>query len=103
MNIKNHRDNGVYITFNNGIEMSVIWGWGNYCENYNYKDDSANFMGRLEKIAKGSHDVEIMMMKGEDKFLNKIIKKYGDGENPMARVKVEDLIEIIIKCYIKKF
>ena len=53
---------GFHITFKNGYTVSVQFGNGNYCENYNFEESDFSFMdyeGRNNRAGKaGSIDAE---------------------------------------------
>lgn len=50
---------GFHITFPNGYTASIQWGWGNYCDNYDFGDGYKPYEERMrESGAKGSSNAE---------------------------------------------
>lgn len=68
MNVKDRKsfrtcDNkGFHITFPNGVTLSTQFGYGNYCENYNFKEGELdNVFAYQREHGMASNDCEIMM------------------------------------------
>ena len=97
MKIKNHGNDKVLITFNNGISISTIWGYCTYSDNYDIKSIGELPEGKygFAKNEKGSTTVEYMIF-GDDKvLLKKIDKKVGGVDEPEGYVPVEKWLEVI--------
>lgn len=78
---------GFHITFDNGVTVSVQFGWGNYCDNYSIREDSDAYM--LE-----SKNAEIAIW---DKNEDWITKEY-DGElcdDVKGYVEVKEILDIL--------
>lgn len=97
MKITQHTKNGVYIVFNNGLQLSTIWGYCNYCENYDKKTED-DFGFGVQKD--GSHDVEFMLFGDDEKLIKKLCKKFGSDDNPSGYIELEKWLDMI--SYINK-
>lgn len=98
MRITNHKDNGVFLQFDNGICLSTIWGWGSYSENHDWHPKGDTSLDNVfKKIEEGSHNVEIMFTDGDPKFIKKMCIKY-DGENPIGYLDLNDWLDIVQAC-----
>ena len=97
MKITQHKTDGVRIDFKNGLVLSTIWGYCTYSDNHDIKTSEDYGFGRNEN---GSSTVEFMFIDGDEKLIEKLCKKYGDGENPSAYIPVHKWIEMI--AYINK-
>jgi len=85
----NHKANGVFLTFPNGNSLSTVWGFGNYCENYNHGD--------FEKTNNGSNDCEIYP-DADEKTLNKIksfLPQYKDNYPVAGYVTMSEWLKVI--------
>jgi hypothetical protein len=87
-----HLQNGIYLSFPNGIEVSSRWGYGNYCENYDKKTDDKYGFGRSD-----SNDVEVMIMKGLPKRkINYISKRLtGSADNPFGHITIDKWLYLL--------
>ena len=103
-----HKNNGFVLNLPNGISISTIFGYGDYCENYNYepkgysRDDFSadNLMKRFERIEKGSNDCEIIISCSDEKWLERINNKYGSGGNTViGYLTMDKWYEILGKCW----
>ena len=90
---KSSRNKGFHMTFKNGWTVSVQFGWGNYCENYNNHPKEMRDFG---KVAYASDTAEVWSWNREKhypkeplgyqtpeeviKFMNKISKRKKVGE-----------------------
>lgn len=82
-----HKENGFVLNLPNGIRISTIFGWGNYCENYDHlppdyikgNHSIENIRKQFNRIPEGSNDCEIMISCPDEKWLKKINRKYNDG------------------------
>jgi hypothetical protein len=63
-------DKGIHIKFENGYTVSIQWGPGNYCENY---DGEISADGRRECGSRGSDTAECAVWGRDGKML-----EYGD-------------------------
>lgn len=68
----NWKHNAIHLTFPNGNSLSTVWGYCNYCDNY----DVEGFDTFMD-----SNTVEIMILNAPDKLRKKIEKKYDFGGN----------------------
>jgi len=105
----NHRNNGVYLEFPNGVSISTVWGYGNYCENYDWEHPDGkvsiknmtaeSVMKQFEKIPEGSSDVEIMIFGASDIFIRRLSNEFGGGgDNPWGYINIMDWLKIVNRC-----
>lgn len=78
---------GFHITFENGYTVSVQWGPGNYCDNYD------SVIGRDDRVAgkSGSTTAECAVW-GPDK---EMIAYKGWGDKVGARMKPKDVLKLL--------
>lgn len=95
----NHRTNGFALNLPNGIRISTIFGYGNYCENYNWGEDVPTLERYNKLIPEGSNDAEIMVYCPDEKWLDRFNKKYGSGDTVIENVTIEKWFEILKKCW----
>ena len=98
-------DNKLQLDFGNGVTLSTIWGYLNYCENH---DGLAYAPGSDEDAAIGqfkykysSGDVEVMVSSSDEKWLKKIRKKYGyweSGENLYGYLPLNEWFNLLNDC-----
>ncbi|MHA1400134.1 MAG: hypothetical protein ACTSQE_07280 [Candidatus Heimdallarchaeaceae archaeon] len=97
MTITRHKKNGILIEFNNGLKLSTIWGYLNYCENNdNPSSDGLGFGVQKD----GSKDVEFMFTAGDSETIKKLCKRFGSDENLSGYVPLEKWLEML--SYIQK-
>jgi len=96
-----HKDNGFALTLPNGISISTIFGYGNYCENYDWENPKGvGIADNFARIPEGSNDVEIMIECPDEKWLKRINKKYGDGDSSViGYLTIDKWFEILKKCW----
>lgn len=99
-------DSGFHITFDNGVTVSVQFGWGNYCSEYpNNKDmfdEKINLIqGWNDPLPlNGSPDAEIAIFydKGDGEWLTKKFAKYlrkEYGDDVMGFVKPDVVLKAL--------
>ena len=100
MRIVNHKNDGVYLEFDNGFKVSTIWGSGSYSENYNI-DYKLPIDEQFAKHEDGSGTVEVYFTdipKGGERLHKSLLKKYNDEyEQPIGNLKVKDWMDLIQK------
>lgn len=102
----NHTNNGIRLTFPNGIRVSTIFGYGSYSDNHDYKpkvDNKAteieNIMAQFEKIEEGSNTVEVMIFGATEQFISRLLKEVvGDKYNPVGYINMKQWLKIINRC-----
>ena len=97
-----HKNNGFALKLPNGIRISTIFGYGNYCENYNWENPKGSgILKNFERIPEGSNDVEIMISCPDEKWLKRINRKYNNGgDNPViGYLTIDKWFEILKKCW----
>jgi len=75
---------GFHITFDNGYTVSVQFGAGNYCDNYD-----ANIMDYLGKPVPPSRTAETALIAPDGKFVE------YKGDDVQARQTPEDVLELL--------
>lgn len=72
---------GFHITFPNGCTLSTQFGWGNYCENYNLKENEVlDVFKHMRENDVASNDCEIMMwLENSDRSITDEWSKNGDS------------------------
>lgn len=84
---------GFHITFENGVTVSVQFGWGNYCRNYPhniefektgkilYSNKDGGYLTELnaQMGMEGSPNAEIAIFKENGDWLTEKFKKGGDS------------------------
>ncbi len=80
---------GFYIKFDNGWTVSVQFGWGNYCDNYN---NNVKEMRDFGKYPYASDTAEIWAWKGKKDFL----------KDPLGYQTPEQVLKFINKIARKK-
>lgn len=78
---------GFHITFQNGWTVSVQFGGGNYCSNY---DDEIGGDDWQESGKKGSTDAETAVWGPDGELLD-----LGDGDTVQPRQSPEDVLELL--------
>ena len=98
---KQHRLNGIALTFPNGNWISTIWGDGSYSENHwlTWEDPYFKMMGMdkyriLDQLKLKSDTVEIMIKCGE-KLATKIHKKYDGDGSVIGHLNITQWLEIL--------
>lgn len=97
MKITQHRTNGIRLYFDNGLVLSTIWGYGNYCDNYD-KETNEDYGFGVQKD--GSTTVEFMFTSGDEKLIKRLCKRFGSDENPSGYIPLKKWIEMV--AYINK-
>ena len=92
MRITQHKTNGVFLEFNNGLELSTKWAYCDYCENYDKGTEDKSGFGVQRD---GSHDVEFMFVGGDEKLIKKLCKKFGSDDKPSGYIKLEDWLKML--------
>lgn len=84
----NHKHNGVYLKFPNGNGISTVWGYSNYCENYNN--------GELGKFNNGSDTCEILP-EADEKTIKKLYKICPElkNNNVAGHLTMEDWLKVV--------
>jgi len=99
--IINHRDDGVYFSFDNGFEVSTIWSTYSYSDNYD-NNRGLPIEKMFSKHEDGSTTVEVYFTripKGGERFYKGLLKKYNNGdEQPFNRLPINDWFDIINKA-----
>ncbi len=92
-NIRNHRNHGVYLEFDNGNNISTVWGIGTYSTNYYYPSE-----GRMDFEAipenKEADQVEILFNCG-DKLHKRLHNKFDGDDHVIGRVSIKDWLYIV--------
>lgn len=86
------QNKGFHLTFKNRLTISVQFGAGNYCENYNDDD----FIG---KSPKQSNDAEIAVIDSKGNF---ITKEFGFSDDVEGRMNSDDVADLIYKVKNRK-
>jgi len=86
-----------HLNFPNGNNISTVWGFGTYSENYEYDcygTENGEFVDERHQSF-GSDTVEIMFSCGE-KLRKRILKKYNDGDDdPIGYLPQDKWLEIV--------
>lgn len=77
---KNENGSGCHFTFSNGWTLSIQWGWGHYCDNYDVAYDDRVGVAPLV------HDAEIAIWH-ENKKAWADLEGYGLRSSVMGRVE----------------
>jgi hypothetical protein len=87
-NFKITRQHGFHITFDNGYTVSVQFGPGNYCDNYNMR------IGSEDQIAgeKGSSDAEVAVWAKDGKLL---AHPFFDGDTVGGRFSPKQVLDLL--------
>ena len=80
---------GFHIEFENGLTISVQFGYGNYCDNYNNKDVLVD--GKLS-----SNTAEIAIWDKNDKWLTRKFIK-GINDDVVGHLKADEVFDIMKK------
>jgi len=98
----NHGNNKFALNLPNGIRISTTFGWGSYCENHNWKNPESTlenkYIKQFERIEEGSNDVEIMVSCPDNKWLERLQKKYDFEGSVKGHIKMPEWLEILGKC-----
>lgn len=84
--------NGLFLEFENGLHLSTRWGYCNYCEHYDNPTEDKHGFGVQKN---GSKDVEFMFVKGDEKLIEKLCKKFGNDDNPSGYIKMEKWLDML--------
>ena len=82
---------GFHITFENGYTVSVQFGPGNYCDNYNMR------VGEDDELAgkQGSNTAECAMWQGEDELLPLPAFMGEDGDSVSNRSTPSEVLQLL--------
>lgn len=91
------RDNQLVLHFPDG-NLSCIWGFGTYSDNHKIKfpkNKEETFFGKFFGYPMESDTIEIMYEIDNPAKLKKVIKKFGDDNNPLGYVSFEDWLWLV--------
>jgi hypothetical protein len=96
----NYDGNRLHLRFKNGNAISIVWKWGNYCEN---QEKWPDFKQPMVDFREPSDDVEIMLLKEpSEKAGKKILAVFGESQQtgtdvggPFGYVSLEQLTEVL--------
>ena len=83
-------NSGFWLEFENGLTLSVQFGYGNYCDNYNRKDLF------LSKDFMSCKDAEIAVIDKHDNFVTPLFIDCN-SDSVKGRLSVDEVAEVIIK------
>ena len=93
----NHTNNGFVLNLLNGIRISTLFGYSDYCENYTWGKKGL-FINRFDRIPEGSSTCEIMVKCPDQKWLDKFNRKYGDGDIVIGHSTIDEWLKILDVC-----
>lgn len=88
------RNNHFWLTFDNGITLSTIFGYCSYSEN-RYGDESIQIKDRFD-VRYESDNAEIAIINPEGDFITKKYKDDGDGV--LGYVSFDEWLKIVDWC-----
>ena len=86
---------GFWIGFENGIVLSVQFGWGNYCDNYNNEEiDHFNTSnGKVKDVVSGT--AEMAVMYGDDFITNEFDDILNSDGSVAGHVGTDKFAELL--------
>lgn len=89
----NWKHNAIHLTFPNGNALSTVWGYGNYCDNY----DVDNWSIESFRTFMQSDTCEIMILDAPEKLTKKIHRKYhaSDDNSVIGYLTMEQWLDIV--------
>jgi len=88
---------GFHITFKNDVTVSVQFGWGNYCQNYNNKEANTYRIGTETKDV-FCEDAEIAIFRKNGEWLTeKYLREQGKEEDMViGYLSANEVLDILI-------
>ena len=84
---------GFHITFDNGVTVSVQFGYGNYCANYSARD-VLNFTGKVPENC-SSVDAEIAIWKYGGKWITKECTFLEAADDVYGNAKPDLVLQVL--------
>ena len=85
---------GFHITFENGYTVSVQWGAGNYCDNYNPEDKDFSFKKPAES---NTAELAAFDSKGEFVDMYEVCPEYKSDGKCVGYLTPKEVITIMVR------
>lgn len=80
---------GIHITFDNGVKVSVQFGYGNYCENYDVMNDT-------HRLGVTSRNAEVAIFDKSGKWITKEYTCGGElDDDVIGRLSPAEVLDVL--------